>query len=125
MSKCNTFNFQQGTCSEVNLGFNFCKKLTYNDSSGAAIDLTGFTLSGLIKDDLGGNIIISLPEVSDNDTTGLYIPDRATGEIYLQIKSADTAQDVGQYPYQLVITDPNTDSTPFLIGTIQFYDRGF
>lgn len=80
MSSCNELNLQTGQkCTQVDIGFDYSKTITYTDNSGNAIDLTGFVLDGNIKDNLGGSVILALPEVGDDQTTGLYIADRTTG----------------------------------------------
>jgi len=123
---CNNFDFTiPNKCTQVNIGFDFSKTLTFTDNDGLPIDLTGYVLAGDIKVSLGGASIISLPEIGDDQTTGLYIPDRTTGVIFLQIKAADTVQTEFNYPYEITITDPSTDIEVFMQGIIQFYERGF
>ena len=123
---CSTFDFKiTNRCTQIDIGFDFSKILTFTDSDGIAIDLTGYTLAGDIKVNLGGASIISLPEVGDDQTTGLYIPDRTTGVIFFQIKAEETAQTPFDYPYEITITDPDTDITIFMQGIIQFNERGF
>jgi len=124
-NNCSQFNFESVNCTKVNIGFDYSKVLTFKDNSGKVINLTGFVLDGNIKDTLGGSIILALPEVGDDQTTGLYIPDRTLGVINLQIKKADTAISAASYPYEIVITNPSTDDKVFMQGTIQFFDRGF
>ena len=117
---CSYFEFSEKSCTAVNIGFDFSKTLTFTDNDGLPIDLTGYLLAGEIKNSLGGNTLISLPEVSDSQTTGLYIADRTTGIIEFQIKLADTSQTEFTFPYEITITDPATDINLFLHGTIQF-----
>ena len=126
MSNCNEMNFQSGNkCTQVDIGFDYSKTITYTDNSGVAIDLTGFVLDCDIKDALGGSVIIAMPEVGNDQTTGLYIADRTTGVILFQIKKADTAITAASYPYEITITNPSTDDSVFLQGIIEFANRGF
>ena len=126
MSNCNELNFRSGNkCTQVDIGFDYSKTITYTDNAGAAIDLTGFVLDCDIKDVLGGSVIIAMPEVANDQTTCLYIADRTTGVILFQIKKADTAITPASYPYEITITNPSTDESIFLQGIIEFANRGF
>jgi len=125
---CNLFNFQTGTCTQVNIGFDFSKVLTYTDSNGAAVNITGFDFVMTVKDTLGGSVILTLPIVGTNLLTGFYIPSPTTGILFLQISKADTTAitgGVGVYPYEIVVTDPDTKENIYFQGTIEFIDRGF
>jgi hypothetical protein len=123
---CSEFNFQTGTCSQVTKDFDFEKVLTYTDSSGVVIPITTDTFVMVIKDALDGSILLTLPEVGDNVTTGLYIPTPTSGVINIQITDTDvTALAVGIYPYEMTITDTDGKVDIFAQGTIQVIDRGF
>lgn len=125
---CSLFNFQTGTCTQVNMGFDFSKTLTYTDPNNAAINITGFDFVMTVKDVLGGSTILTLPIVATNLLTGFYIPSPSTGVLFMQIAKADTAAitgGAGVYPYEIVVTDPDTKENVYFQGTIQFYERGF
>ncbi len=124
---CSEFNFQSNTCTQVNIGFDFSKTLTYTDSNKAAINITGFDFVMTVKDELGGSTILTLPIVVTNLLTGFYIPSPSTGVLFMQISKADTAitGGAGVYPYEIVVTDPDTKENIYFQGTIEFFERGF
>jgi len=120
---CNQFDFQTGTCTAVDITFDFVKVLTFSDDSGS-VDLTGFDLTGEIKDTLGGSVLLSLALVANDQTTGFYIPTPSNGVINFIIKKEDVLA-AGVYPYEFILTNPTGDESIFMQGTIQFTDRGF
>ena len=123
---CNLFNFQTGTCTQVDKDFDFEKVLTYTDVNGDAINVTGFVFVMTIKAALGGATLLTLPIVGDNLTTGLYIPSPISGVINMQITDTDTALiDAGVYPYEMTVVDTDSKEEIFMQGTIEFVDRGF
>ena len=123
---CNLFNFQTGTCTQVDKDFDFEKVLTYTDSNGAAVDVTSFVFLMTIKAALGGATLLTLPIVVDNITTGLYIPFPATGVLNMLITDTDAGLiDAGVYPYEMTVVDTDSKEEIFMQGTIEFVDRGF
>lgn len=123
---CSEFNFQSNTCTQVDVGFDFTKVLTYTDINGDAVNITGFVFVMTIKDNLSGATLLTLPIVGDNLTTGFYIPAPSSGVLNMQITDTDTALiAVGVYPYEMTVTDTDSKVDIFMQGTIQFFDRGF
>ena len=123
---CSAFNFQTGTCTQVDIGFDFAKVLTYTDADGTAIPLTDLVFQMLIKDELGGTVLLTLDEVGTNLLTGLYIPSPLSGVINIQITDTDTSTvPKGVYPYEITVTDADGKKDIFMQGSIQFFDRGF
>lgn len=61
MALCSNFDFNNSTCTHVDIAFDYSKVLQYSDDSGA-IDLTGFVLVGDIKDAIGGSSLLSLAQ---------------------------------------------------------------
>lgn len=126
MSLCNQFNFELSTCTQVDVSFDWTKTLTYQDTSGVAIDVTSYVFVMTIKDENGGATLLSLPIVGDNLTTGIYIPVPTNGILNLQITDTDAGiVGGGVFPYELAVTDPDGLISPFMQGTIQFLDRGY
>ena len=82
---CSEFNFQTGTCTEVEKDFNFAKVMTVRDLDNVIVDLTGLTFQLVVKDILAGSVLFTLDHVGDNLTTGLYIPNPSSGVINIQI----------------------------------------
>jgi hypothetical protein len=71
-------------------------------------------------------VLLTLDQVGDNLTTGLYIPSPTTGVIAIQITNADvTGISAGAFPYLMTKTDSDSKIFTFAQGTIQFYDGGF
>ena len=123
---CNLFNFQTGTCTQVDKDFDFLVSFAISDSGGNPIDLTNDTFQMIIKDSLGGSVLLTLNEVGDNVTTGIYIPSPTSGVLAIQITDTDvTATATGVYPYEMTRTDTDSKIFPFAQGTIEFSDRGF
>lgn len=123
---CNNFDFLTGTCTQVDIGFDFDKVFTYTDSVGLPVNITGFDFNMLIKDALGGATLLTLPTVNDNVTTGFFFPSPTTGIINMQITDTDTALIAsGTYPYEMTITDGDSKIDIFMQGEIQFFERGF
>lgn len=126
MSGCSEFNFQTGTCTQVDIGFDFEKVLTYKDGNKDVIDLTNLEFSMVVKDSVGGSVLLNLVEVANNISTGLYIPNPTTGVINIQITDVDTSSiSAGVWPYEFTVTDNDSKIEIFMQGTIQFHDRGF
>ena len=125
-NNCSQFNFEDITCTQADIGFDFNKILTFKDASGAAIDITGQTLVMIIKDELEGATLLTLSIVGDKLTTGFFIPSPTTGIINMQITDTDTNSiAVGLYPYETIRTDTDSKKTIFMQGNIQFSERGF
>lgn len=128
MGICSQFDYSESTqpsCTNVNVGFDFSMPLTY-ENEGEPIDLTSSVFVMTIKAAIGGATLLSLPIVGDNVTTGLYIPVPLDGQITVQITKADTITvGDGVFPYQMVRTDPSSNESIFMQGTIQFVDRGY
>ncbi len=127
MGTCNSFDYTVSTqpCTNVNVGFNFSKSITYANE-GTAINITGFVFAMTVKDTIGGSTLLTLPIVGDALTTGLYIPTPETGEIFVQITGIDTtATGAGVFPYEMIITNPSGLESIFMQGTMQFIDRGY
>lgn len=125
--KCNKFNFEESTtpCSNVKVGFYFSFTAFYN-ISGVGIDISDDTFEMTIKDAIGGSIILTLPEVLDDITTGLYIPTPTGGKIFIQILEADTVTiGAGTFPYEMTKIDSDGLKTIHMEGTIEFIDRGY
>lgn len=125
--KCNEFNFEKSTdpCSNVKVGFSFAFTAFYN-LFGVGIDISNDTFLMTIKTAAGGTLLLNMPEVSDNITTGLYIPTPTDGKIYIQIMEADTVIiGAGVWAYEMTKTDSDNLTTIHMEGTIEFLNRGF
>jgi hypothetical protein len=80
----------------VDQGTDFSSFVTLEDTSGAIVDLTGYTAAGMIRRTY-------LSTSSTSFTTS--IPDPTTGEIKIQLASSVTgAMKAGRYVYDLEIT---------------------
>lgn len=124
--QCAEFDFSSSTCTQVYKGYDFTKALTFTNADKSAVDLTNLTFVMTIKDALGGSALLTLNEVGDDISTGLYIPTPLNGQINLLITDADSAGiAVGKYPYELRYTQSNGLQFPFMEGDIEFCDRGF
>lgn len=124
--QCSEFNYQTGTCTQVDKDFDFSKVLTYTDINNDAINITGLVFVMTIKASLGGATLLTLPIVGDNLTTGFYIPSPISGVLNMLITDTDTGSiAAGVYPYEMTSTDTDSKVDIFMQGTIEFIDRGF
>ena len=123
---CSPFDFSTRTKTNVYKNFDFIKVVTYKNPDKTLIDLTNLEFTMVIKDSLGGSTLLTLSEVGDAVTTGLYIATPANGEVRILIASADsTGITAGNYPYEITYTDSNSLRHPFMEGEIEFTERGF
>ena len=96
----------------IEKGATWAQNLIYQDSLGAAIDLTGFTARMQIKKKLTSEAIVSL-----TDTAGITITP-LTGVIDLRIEAAITdTLNAGKYIYDLELVN-GTEVTRLIEGTI-------
>jgi hypothetical protein len=86
--------------------------VTYADSTGTPINLTGYTASFALAQNLNGATILTLSTGSGITITG------STGVIALHATPSQTAIDPGQYRAELVITSGAGIQTSLLKGQI-------
>jgi len=120
---CSEFNFSIDTCTQVDVGFDFSKVFTITDGGGA-VDLTNLTFQLIVKDRTGGTALLTLDEVGDDLTSGLYIADPVTGVLKMIITDTDSLTS-GNYPYEMTQTDASSRKSIFLQGYIQFFGGAF
>ena len=121
---CSEFNFKEADCTHVEVGHHFDRELSVSSSSGVT-DLTNLTFVMVIKDSIGGTTLLTLNEVNDAVTTGLYITP-TIGIINMIITDTDsTTMGSGNFPYEMVHTDLLGHSEIFMQGNIQFFTRDF
>lgn len=83
---------------EVDQGATFTLTLTYKDSAGAALDLSGYGARMQIRDGVGGKVYGSA------DTAGGRITTDASGQIAVSIPHTETAKmDIKRAVYDLFI----------------------
>lgn len=120
---CNSFNFNG--CFAVPVGYDYVTSMTDTDPDSIAIDFTGFDFSMSIQAKNTDVDLLTLSVVGDDTTTGIYIPDPTTGEIFIQIRKADsTSLGAGDYNYTIRITDPSLNEDLFAYGNISFIGVG-
>ncbi|MEE9352372.1 MAG: hypothetical protein V3U78_08935 [Thiotrichaceae bacterium] len=120
---CNSFNFNG--CFAVPVGFDYTNSLTETDDDEMAIDFTGFDFSMSIQAKNTDVDLLTLSVVGDATTTGIYIPEPTTGEIFIQIRKADsTTVGASDYNYSIRITDPSLNEDLFSYGDISFIGVG-
>ena len=118
---CNSFNFNG--CFAVPVGFDYTSSMIETDDDEIAIDFTGFDFSMSIQAKNTAVDLLTLSVVGDDTSTGLYIPEPTTGEIFIQIRKADTLAS-GDYVYSIRITDPSANENLFSYGGISFIGVG-
>jgi hypothetical protein len=121
---CNTFNFSKSTCTHVDVGYDFKKQLTYQDSDNVAIDLTNITLQMIIRDGVDEANLLVLNEVLTDTEDGIYITDAANGIFQLLIEDGTSVTiGAGIYLYELSKTESSGLKTILMEGTIEFVER--
>jgi len=120
---CNSFNFNG--CFAVPVGYDYTNSMTDTDPDGIATDFTGFDFSMSIQAKNTNVDLLTLSVVGDLVTTGIYIPDPTAGEIFIQIRKADTiVVGKGDFNYSIRITDPSANEDVFSYGNISFIEVG-
>lgn len=120
---CNSFNFNG--CFAVAVGFDYSNSMTETDDDEQPIDYTGFDFSMSIQAKNTAVDLLTLSVVGDDTSTGIYIPAPTTGEIFIQIRKADsTTLGAGDYVYSIRITDPSLNEDLFSYGDISFIGVG-
>lgn len=120
---CNSFNFNG--CFAVPVGFDYVSSMIETDDQEMAIDLTGFDFSMSIQAKNTAVDLLTLSVVGDDSSTGIYIPEPTTGEIFIQIRKADsTTLGAGDYVYSIRITDPSLNEDLFSYGDISVIGVG-
>jgi len=111
---------------QIDVGYYWTQTLTYKDSDGNAIDLTGSTIKMTIRQEKDGADVLVLNHVVNDNTTGIYIPTPTSGQFQLIILAADTVTTfLSQYMfYEISITNPSGQETLFMWGRLQ-YVEGF
>jgi len=119
---CNSFNFNG--CFAVSVGFDYTNSMIETDDNEQAMDFTGYDFVMTIQDK--DNVdLLSLPVVGDATTTGIYLPDPTSGELFIQIRKADSIiVGKGDRIYNIRVTDPSGNETPFSYGAISFIEVG-
>lgn len=114
------FNDEGDNCLAIRVGFDYRVTITYTDSDGNAIDLTGSTLTMTIKasrEDVSPTL--TLTNSATLTVSGLYIADATTGIFVINIINADTgALAEGTYGYEISIVDSASVKTLFMEGSI-------
>ena len=120
---CNSFNFNG--CFAVSVGYDYTNSMTEADADGIATDYTGFDFSMSIQAKNTAVDLLTLPVVGNDTTTGIYIPDPTSGEIFIQIRKADSIiVGKGDFNYSIRITDPSANEDVFSYGNISFIEVG-
>tara|TARA_Y100001963_G_scaffold86744_1_gene119916 strand:+ start:972 stop:1307 length:336 start_codon:yes stop_codon:yes gene_type:complete len=89
----------------------FSTTVTVNDSTGSALDLTGYTALAQLRK--------SYKSSSATSFTVAFVDPRTSGQITLSLADGDTgALSAGRYVYDLVITDSEGDKTRVVEGII-------
>ena len=97
-------------------GETFVRSLTYKNDDNTPVDLTGYTATMMIREDLDSAVVAM--EISTNN--GRITLGGAAGTIDIEVSSTDTDQMAeGTYVYDLVIEDGSSVVTRLLEGTLE------
>jgi hypothetical protein len=120
-SKFNFSRYSKSICTNVDIGFDFALTLTYNDPSGDPIDLTGYSLSGIIRSADNTSTKLVLGTAVDAVSTGFFIETPSDGVIQFIIAKSDTLNFTeGNYPYEFTLTAPSGLTSLWMYGLIDF-----
>lgn len=87
--------------------------VTVVDDAGAAVDLTGATITWKLADSRGGTIEIT--KVNDS-TSGVTITNAAAGEFTIHLSATDTDSLAGVYYHEAQVEDSLGHKTTVLTG---------
>ena len=89
-------------------GDSFPLRVVYKDSSGSAINLTGYSAKMEVRDKPGGKILCATASIGD----GITITSASTGTIDILLSSAKTSNfTIPKAAYQFNITSSATNTT--------------
>ena len=89
----------------IDQGATFSKTITVKDTSGNALNLTGFTAIAQIRKSPSSSTSVSFSVAFDAD--------RTTGQLTISLTSTQTALEAGRYNYDVLITASGGDKTRF------------
>ena len=109
-------------CTQVVVGKDYQRQFNYTTNDGTAIDITGFTITGSVKNSAGTEVL-ALPAAPDAITTGIYLgADPTLGVITMFIEDADsTSTGAGDYTYSITVTDDLPKIETVVAGKIEFW----
>ena len=119
---CRDFDFSTKNCMNVTISMDYQKGITFKDSEGTGIDMTGSTLLMEIKNNKGDvSSVLELTNQVSASVTGFYFTDISTGQFLMTITDTDTgAVNKGTYVYEINLTDSNGIKSVFMSGLIEF-----
>ena len=93
----------------IDQGADFTTTVTINDSTGSALDLTGYTALAMIRK--------TYQSATSTTFTSIFDSDRTSGQITISLTDTQTAAlEDGRYVYDLVITDSSGTKTRVVEG---------
>ena len=93
----------------IDQGADFTTTVTINDSTGSALDLTGYTALAMIRK--------TYQSTTATTFTSTFVADRTTGQITISLTDTQTAAlEDGRYVYDLVITNAAGSKTRVVEG---------
>lgn len=100
----------------IDQGANWYFQLTYKDSAGAPINLTGYSAAL----ELGTSYNMTSPTLAiSTTTTGMTIPTPANGTIIVNVPAATTASlPTDNYVYNMTLTSPGGFVTRLIEGSV-------
>jgi hypothetical protein len=123
---CNNLELTEANCFSVDIGKYYILNFEYQNPDGSPVDFTGFTFAMNIKLPADPANFLTLGMVTDLDTTGIFMPNPASGIfqiIFTEATTATAAEPDTDYNYDIVITNPSGKEETFLYGLIKFVQR--
>ena len=93
-------------------------EVTITDSDGAAVDLTGATISYVLQ----RNVNSAAATISKTTDDGISITDASGGVFQITLDASDTASLSGSYYHECQITDASGNASTVFTGTVTMKD---
>lgn len=98
---------------KITQGDSFILQINYSDSSGSAVNLSGYSALFMVRDKPGGNIFCASAGVGD----GITLNSPSVGGVYLNVTPDKTRKfNFPKSAYQLQITSSGSINTTLLQG---------
>ncbi len=117
---CATVQFNG--CNSVSIGYDKFKKSVTYKPSGELFDFTGYTLNIYIRSEIGSSNTLSLTNVNDTTTSGIYLENPKSGMFVIQILSDVNNISANNYVYLVEGVSPSGETIDIIRGNIAFIE---
>lgn len=117
---CATVQFNG--CNSVSIGYDKFKKSVTYKPSGELFDFTGYILNIYIRSEIGSSNTLSLTNVNDTTTSGIYLENPKSGMFVIQILSDVNNITANNYVYLVEGVSPSGETIDIIRGNIAFIE---